>query len=106
MRPQGFENWKYGFSWKEEEILRKCFQKSIDLTAKKSLEAGMESDKIGVCVSCLLFSSNIYIPFRDIMENTLDEVLTLFLNVLDKEGPAVLLEPFEIKITGIQSNKL
>ena len=33
-----------GFHEEEEEILRKCFQKCIDLTAKKSLEAGMESE--------------------------------------------------------------
>lgn len=96
------------FQEEPEEILRKCFQKCINAIIKKSCEAEMEAEKIGVCVSSLLFSSNIYVSFRQITENTIDEVMNAFLHVLHsrEEGPAIFAEPFKIRVTGIQVSNL
>lgn len=91
-----------------EEILRKCFQKCINLMLQKSREVEMEAEKIGVCASSLLFSSNIYITYRHIGENILNEVMDVFLHVLHsrEEGSAIFAEPFRIRVTGIQTSKL
>lgn len=89
------------------EVLRYCFQQSIDRTMAKSREAGIEADRIDLIISSPLLSSDIYLPIRPINENTVDALLNMFLKTMQSHTDSNIYgEPFNVTVTGIKSSAL
>ena len=92
------------------ETLKDFFQKCIDTTLQKAMEANMELDKINVKFTSDLLSSDILLPFRTISQNNASEILDLFIAIpqhtYDKESIDITKTVFKITLTGVDVKAL
>ena len=87
------------------ETLKEFFQKCIDTTLQKAMEANMEPDKINVKFTSDLLSSDILLPFRTLSQNNAYEILDLFTAIpqhtYNKEPIDITKTLFQIILTGV-----
>ena len=87
------------------ETLKEFFQKCIDTTLQKAMEANMELDKINVKFTSDLLSSDILLPFRTLSQNNAYKILDLFTAIpqhtYNKEPMDIAKTVFKITLTGV-----
>nr|CAD2206196.1 unnamed protein product [Meloidogyne enterolobii] len=92
-----------------ESLLQEIFQTCIDKTISTSREHQLEPDQLGCIVSSQLLETDIWIPIRDITNNTIDAILNQFLKVAQskKQDNGMLWgEPFTVSVTTIDKQNL
>nr|CAD2209475.1 unnamed protein product [Meloidogyne enterolobii] len=92
-----------------ESLLQEIFQTCIDKTISTSREHQLEPDQLGCIVSSQLLETDIWIPIRDITNNTIDAILNQFLKVAQskKQDNGMLWgEPFTVSVTTIDKQNI
>nr|CAD2197277.1 unnamed protein product [Meloidogyne enterolobii] len=92
-----------------ETLLQEIFQTCMDKTISTSREHHLEPDQLGCIVSSQLLETDIWIPIREITNNTIDAILNQFLKVAQskKQDNGMLWgEPFTVSVTTIDKKNL
>lgn len=93
-----------------ELLLSQIFQKCIDDALEESKKNKIDADRLGAMISSTLLDPDIWIPIREITDNTLDTILNRFLLVAQskrKEGEGSLWgEPFTVNVTVLDKDSL
>jgi hypothetical protein len=69
-----------------EALLYELFQFCVDSAINDSNESGVKSDHLGCIISSPLLSSDIWIPIRPIVDDTVDLILNMFLKVAQSKA--------------------
>nr|CAD2174251.1 unnamed protein product [Meloidogyne enterolobii]CAD2206833.1 unnamed protein product [Meloidogyne enterolobii] len=64
-----------------EGLLAGIFHYCIDATIEEAREKGYEADQLGCVISSELLDPDVWIPIRQINDNTIDSILNQFLKV-------------------------
>uniref|UniRef100_A0A914MHG6 Uncharacterized protein n=1 Tax=Meloidogyne incognita TaxID=6306 RepID=A0A914MHG6_MELIC len=94
----------HGLPDEPEGLLKEIFQKCIDQTLETSRDNKLNPDQLGCTVSSQLLETDIWIPIRDINNNTVDAILNQFLKVAQskKQDQGMLWgENFTVSVTTI-----
>ncbi|CAK5046467.1 unnamed protein product [Meloidogyne enterolobii] len=99
----------HGLPDEPEGLLKEIFQRCIDQTLETSHDHQLDPDQLGCTVSSQLLETDIWIPIRDITNNTVDAILNQFLKVAQskKQDNGILWgEPFNVSVTCIDKKNI
>lgn len=92
-----------------EGILAGIFQYCMDEAVEDSRERGIEATHLGCTISSNLLQSDIWIPIRQITEDTVNTILNRFNEVAQskkQDGTTLWGEPFTVTVTTANRDKL
>ena len=95
-----------------ESLLRGIFTKCIDDAVQTAAEhQGSKPDRVGVMIGSQLLHDDIWVPIRPIQEDTVENVLNRFLQIVQspkvlEEKGNVLGEPFTVSVTTVNAAAL
>ena len=92
-----------------EGLLGGIFAYCIDTSIEESREKGYEADHLGCIISSELLEHDVWIPIRQLSENTVDSILNQFLKVgqsKKQQGTTLWGKPFDVKITTLDMRNL
>uniref|UniRef100_A0A914KXM4 DNA-directed DNA polymerase n=1 Tax=Meloidogyne incognita TaxID=6306 RepID=A0A914KXM4_MELIC len=92
-----------------EALLKGVFQECIDKALETSHDHHLDPDQLGCTVSSQLLETDIWIPIRDINNNTVDAILNQFLKVAQskKQDNGLLWgENFSVSVTCVDKKNL
>ncbi|KAF7636004.1 hypothetical protein Mgra_00004585 [Meloidogyne graminicola] len=92
-----------------EALLAGIFQSCIDQTIEKARDEQINPDHLGCTISSQVLESDIWIPVRQITNNTLDSILNQFMKVSQskkQESTTLVGEPFSVTVTAVKKNGL
>lgn len=83
-----------------EDLLSKLFQQCIDDAINEAKEKKLEPDQLGASISSDLLDPDIWIPVRDITDNTVESIMNRFLIVAQSKTHEGSLwgEPFTVTV--------
>uniref|UniRef100_A0A183BUT0 DNA-directed DNA polymerase n=1 Tax=Globodera pallida TaxID=36090 RepID=A0A183BUT0_GLOPA len=92
-----------------EGLLAGIFQHCVDGGLDESRQRGVEPTHLGCTISSQLLSSDIWIPVRQITEDTINTILNRFNDVAQskkQDGVTLWGEPFTVSVTTVNRNGL
>uniref|UniRef100_A0A183CH32 DNA-directed DNA polymerase n=1 Tax=Globodera pallida TaxID=36090 RepID=A0A183CH32_GLOPA len=92
-----------------EGLLAGIFQHCVDGGVDESRQRGVEPTHLGCTISSQLLSSDIWIPVRQITEDTINSILNRFNDVAQskkQDGVTLWGEPFTVAVTTVNRNGL
>lgn len=92
-----------------EALLAGIIQYTINTACQKSRDEGYVPDRLGCTIRSDMLDPDVWIPVREISENTVDTILNRFLHVAQsksQDDAGLLGTPFTITITTIDRSRI
>uniref|UniRef100_A0A1I8B938 DNA-directed DNA polymerase n=1 Tax=Meloidogyne hapla TaxID=6305 RepID=A0A1I8B938_MELHA len=92
-----------------EGLLAGIFQHCIDAAIEECREKGNEPDHLGCIISSELLDPDVWIPIRQLNDNTIDSILNQFLKVgqsKKQQGVTLWGKPFDVIVTTLDMKNL
>uniref|UniRef100_A0A914NPF0 Uncharacterized protein n=1 Tax=Meloidogyne incognita TaxID=6306 RepID=A0A914NPF0_MELIC len=92
-----------------EGLLAGIFQHCIDASIAEAREKGYEADQLGCVINSELLDPDVWIPIRQLTDNTVDSILNQFLKVgqsKQQQGITLWGKPFDVIVTTLDTKNL